>query len=85
MLIEQRVEEIKERCGKITTGKWRICQEEDDPMALTIYSDDIYICQLDYDGLSHTRRHNVIADAKFIAQAKSDIEWLLALLESRKV
>ena len=82
---DQRIREIKERLQATTPGAWRVwkpdedCFGDNDPVVET--ESGQYIAQTSYDGLSHTVRGTVIADAEFIAHAKEDIAYLLEQLE----
>lgn len=73
-----RIDQIRARLLHATDGEWRIVEEDED---ICIFSDDTYICQLSYDGLSSTLEHNVAADAVLIANAKSDIRYLLSVID----
>lgn len=81
----RRIQEIKERLQATTPGAWRVCEPDadyfgsDDPVIET--ESGQYIAQTSYDGLSHTTRKAMTADAEFIAHAKEDIQFLLEQLE----
>lgn len=82
---EQKIQEIKERLQATTPGAWRIWKPGDDYFGddtPTVESENgQYIAQTSYDGLSHTVRDTMTADAEFIAHAKEDISYLLEQLE----
>lgn len=85
----KRIKEIEERLSNTTSGIWRAtgipydCEsdENDDPCIVT--DDNIYIAQTVYDMQSLTTYHNVNEDTIFIANSKSDIEFLLNFIKSK--
>lgn len=85
MMDDQRIREIKERLQATTPGAWRVWEPGDDYLGddTPIVETDggQYVAQTGYDGLSHTVRETMAADAEFIAHAKEDIEYLLGRLE----
>lgn len=84
-----RIAKIKERLRATTPGAWRAVYGEDERFLEGHPEDDPcifaesgqYIAQTTYDGLSHTCRSTVYADTEFIANSKSDVAFLLRLLE----
>lgn len=82
--MENRLLEIKERLQAATPGAWKVRETDEDSFDDTpgvTTEDGRYVAQTSYDGLSHTCRPTMYADAEFIAHAKEDIEWLLERLE----
>ncbi len=82
---DQRIGEIKERLQATTPGAWRVWEPGDDYLGddTPIVETDggQYVAQTGYDGLSHTVRETMAADAEFIAHAKEDIAYLLSLVK----
>ncbi len=82
---DQRIREIKERLQATTPGAWRVWEPGDDYLGddTPIVETDggQYVAQTGYDGLSHTVRETMAADAEFIAHAKEDIAYLLSLVK----
>jgi hypothetical protein len=76
-----RLEEIKQRLLATTPGAWGKVEQDDDGDWIVSTGVDQYIAQTSYDGLSATTRETCKADAVFIAKAKADIEFLLAVVE----
>lgn len=81
---EQRMAEIEARLASVVARPWSVAGGSDakpgDPLALSVKSDDgYYVCEMsgfideDDDGTVH---------AAFIANAPTDIEWLLAELRA---
>ncbi len=85
MMDDQRIGEIKERLQATTPGAWRVWEPGDDYLGddTPIVETDggQYVAQTGYDGLSHTVRETMAADAEFIAHAKEDIAYLLSLVK----
>lgn len=85
MMDDQRIREIKERLQATTPGAWRVWEPGDDYLGddTPIVETDggQYVAQTGYDGLSHTVRETMAADAEFIAHAKEDIAYLLSLVK----
>lgn len=74
-----RIEEIEKRLINTTSGKWRKTNDDED--VCIVNDEDLYICQLSYDGLSRTMEHNIKGDSDFICNAKDDIAYLLKLIK----
>ena len=84
-MIEQKIQEIRERLQATTPGAWKIWEPDDDyfgdDSSTVVTGCGQYIAQTSYDGLSHTIRKTMAADAAFIAHAKEDITYLLDQIE----
>ena len=82
---DQRIGALKERLQATTPGAWRVWEPGDDYLGddTPIVETDggQYVAQTGYDGLSHTVRETMAADAEFIAHAKEDIAYLLSLVK----
>ncbi len=82
---DQRIGEIKERLQATTPGAWRVWEPGDDYLGddtpIVETGGGQYVAQTGYDGLSHTVRETMAADAEFIAHAKEDIAYLLSLVK----
>lgn len=85
MMDDQRIGEIKERLQATTPGAWRVWEPGDDYLGddtpIVETGGGQYVAQTGYDGLSHTVRETMAADAEFIAHAKEDIAYLLSLVK----
>lgn len=85
MKTEKRISDIKERLQATTPGIWKVFEPDDDYLGnddpSVVTEDGQYISQTSYDGLSFSIRETAANDAKFIAHAKQDIEWLVQQLE----
>jgi len=85
MMDDQRIREIKERLQATTPGAWRVWEPGDDYLGddtpIVETGGGQYVAQTGYDGLSHTVRETMAADAEFIAHAKEDIAYLLSLVK----
>jgi len=82
---DQRIGEIKERLQATTPGAWIVWEPGDDYLGddtpIVETGGGQYVAQTGYDGLSHTVRETMAADAEFIAHAKEDIAYLLSLVK----
>lgn len=86
---KERIDKIQQVLDKTTPGEWKIeGNEKGEPLTGYQRSHDIvieseygiYIAQTTKNNLPYTERHNIEADSTFIANAKSDIQFLLNII-----